>query len=373
MGEDAVAAARKGPGAMASKTNEPGGQRGASGRAVTIHDVARLAGVSIKTVSRVLNHEPHVRPRTQAKVHEAVAALGYRPHPSARSLAGQRSFLIGLPFANPNPHYLVAVECGALAACERLGYGIALIACETDTADLADHLIAFARQSRLDGLLLFPPIGDRISLLDALVAAGLPIARLAPYDDRRVGPAAAIDDRAAAAEMTRHLIGLGHRRIAFVRGHPEHGASRVREEGFREAMRAAGLDVSARQVVAGAFTFESGIAAAERLLAGEAPPTAIFASNDEMAAGVLYAAHRRGLVVPRDLSVAGFDDSPLASQIWPRLTSVRQPVREMAEAATTLLIESLRQPRRTGRTAQTPPPLLFSAELVIRESTGPAP
>ncbi|RMF67545.1 MAG: LacI family DNA-binding transcriptional regulator [Alphaproteobacteria bacterium] len=358
---------------MATSRHRGGGKKGRGGRAVTIHDVARLAGVSIKTVSRVLNHEPHVRPRTQAKVHEAVAALGYRPHPSARSLAGQRSFLIGLPFANPNPHYLVAVERGALSACERLGYGIALIACESDTGDLADHLIAFARQSRLDGFLLFPPIGDRVRLLDALTAAGLPVARLAPYDDRRVGPAVAIDDRAAAAEMTAHLIGLGHRRIAFVRGHPEHGASHVREAGFHEAMRAAGLAVQENLMVTGAFTFESGIAAAERLLSNSPAPTAIFASNDEMAAGVLYAAHRRGLVVPRDLSVAGFDDSPLASQIWPRLTSVRQPVHEMAEAATTLLIESLRRSQRHGAPAATPPLLSFSAELVIRESTGPAP
>lgn len=343
-------------------------RRPSSGR-VTINDVAELSGVSIKTVSRVLNNEPNVRPATRAKVEKAVEALDYSPHPSARGLAGTRSRMIGLIYHNPSPNYLFQATSGALEASEAAGYGVSLLAPEPDDPDLPATITRFLSQSRVDGLLLIPPIGDVPAVLDALDKADLPYARVAPLDGRP-GIGVAIDDRMAAAMVVEHLTGLGHSRIGFVTGPANHGAAAARHEGYRMGLARAEIDYDPALVFEGRFDLASGGRAAEYFLEMDHPPTAIFASNDEMAAGLLQVALERGCRVPGQLSVAGYDDTPISRAVWPALTTVRQPIRPMVYRATELLLDVIgqsdAQPDPSARGVE-----VFEAPLVVRATTGP--
>lgn len=336
---------------------------------VTITEVARRAGVSMKTVSRVLNAEPHVREEVRERVLAAARELRYRPKISARSLAGSRSYVIGYLLGDPSIPYAARTQLGALTACRRSGYHLLVEAVDLGSPDLAAELEPLFTTLSVDGVLLTPPHGDNRQILDALDAAGVPYARIAPNADPDRSPRVEADDRRAAHDMTDYLIGLGHRDVGFVCGHPEHAATRRRLEGYRQALEARGLEFREALVAPGDFTFGSGYAAAERLLAGATRPTAIFASNDDMAIGVLAAAQARGLKVPDQLSVAGFDDSPTAAMVWPRLTTVRQPIAEMATAATEMLIAGAAKAPR----AEPPVQQLWHCELIIRASTAPPP
>ncbi|MFM2043688.1 MAG: hypothetical protein RLY86_2264 [Pseudomonadota bacterium] len=336
------------------------------GASVTISDVAAHAGVSIKTVSRVLNGEPNVRPDKRARVTAAVEALSYRPNASARSLAAGRSFLIGMFYENPNIHYVGSLQHGALTRCSRLGYHLVVEECETASPEGARRVGELARATRLDGAILSPPVSDCPHILQALQAAGVPMVRIAPLTDTDSVPTVAIDDRQAAVDLTNHVIGLGHRRIAFIAGDPAHRASIDREAGFRAAMRAAGLPLADGMVQGADFSFTTGRTAAERLLTMAVRPTAIFAANDDMAAAVYATATRLGLSIPRDLSVVGFDDTPMASCLWPQLTTVAQPIAEIAENAVDLIA---RVKARTLQRADMHVRLGY--RLVLRNSTAP--
>ncbi len=332
---------------------------------VRIEDVAAASGVSMKTVSRVLNHEPGVRESTRTRVREAITALGYRPDPSARSLASNRSYLLALLYDNPSPNYLMEIVTGVLEACEQHHYGMVMQPLAFHGPDLAGAVDAIVQASRLEGLVLTPPLTDSAVLLERLDALGLPFACICPRDPHgRNG--VTLDEHAAACELVGQLIADGHRRIAHVRGHPDHGASQWRLAGYRSALLRAGLPCDPALVVAGEFTFDSGLAAGARLLAMDPRPTAIFAANDDMAAGVMRAAAERGLRVPQDLSVCGFDDTPISRQIFPRLTTVQQPTREMGQMATMRLLAAIRD-HDAGRMVAVP------YTLKLRQSTGPAP
>ncbi|WP_191249906.1 LacI family DNA-binding transcriptional regulator [Kordiimonas sediminis] len=333
---------------------------------VIIDDVAAEAGVSIKTVSRVMNREPNVRPATRQKVEEAAKRLGYRPNASARGLAGNRSYLIALLYDSPSAAYLTNLQSGVLAATQAENYGMVLQPCQYDDPHLADKILTTIRDARLDGVVLTPPLSDHRGLIDSLVDAGIPHVIVSPpatYMETSGGLCVYVDDKAAAQEMTAYILGTGLTRIAFIKGTPTHGAALQRFDGYKDALKAAGLDLDPELVKQGYFDFESGVKAAEELLALPQPPSAIFASNDEMAAGVLHVAHERGLKVPDDVSVVGFDDTPLSRQIWPALTTVRQPIRQMGGCAARMLISRIRQ---SGDAASTALPY----ELVIRHSTG---
>ena len=310
----------------------------------TIDDVAALAGVSIKTVSRVLNDEPSVRPDTRRRVQEAMVALNYQPSLPARSLAGRRSNLVGLVYQNPSANYVFAVQSGAIARCRESRLRLFIQSCggEGATEERVDEVLAMVAQTHVDGLVLTAPLSADAELIDALRRRELPFVLIAPDAPVEGVPAVMMDDRAAAREMTLYLIGLGHRRIGFIAGHPGHPSSRLRERGWREALAANGVDADSAPMEQGYNTAASGCEAAHRLLARPQRPTAIFASNDDMAAGVLVAAHELGIAVPSDLSVAGFDDTELASIVWPKLTTVHQPVYEMAYRATALLIDLIK-------------------------------
>ncbi len=336
---------------------------------VTIHDVADKAGVSIKTVSRVLNKEPNVRPDTRDKVLAAAKALEYRPNLSARSLAGSKSFLICHFYDNPSPSYLIDVELGATSVCREAGYHLIVEPLDHTDPNLAAGVAGTLSALRLDGIILTPPISDNLEVLDAVERSDTPYVRFAPYQAKSRGAGVVIDDRRAAYEMTSLLVGLGHNRIGFIKGHPDHGASPARLNGYLTALKEKGISVREDWIRQGYFSFSSGVAAAESILAGADRPTAIFASNDDMAIGVIAVGHRLGLDMPAQLSVVGFDDTPGASLVWPRLTTVRQPVSQMSAVATQLLLSG--EAARSGWSGGKPPVRMLDFEIIVRDSAGP--
>jgi LacI family transcriptional regulator len=312
-----------------------------STRRTSIKDVAKAAGVAIKTVSRVLNNEPNVREETRAQVLTAVKRLNYHPSLSARSLASRRSYLVGLVYDNPSANYTIEVQRGALARCREGKFLLLLHEVAGRGNELIEDILAFVNRTHLDGLIITPPLSESPQLIRALDQEGAPFVRIAPNDVKHKSPYVDIDDEAAAREMTEYLIGLGHRRIAFIIGRPGHYASGERLRGYKAALKAHRLPYAAEYVRQGDFLFDSGLDAARHLLALPKRPTAIFAANDDMAAGALMAAHEMGVAVPAQLSVAGFDDAALARTVWPPLTTVRQPTYDLSYQAADLLLQLL--------------------------------
>ncbi|MPS70193.1 MULTISPECIES: LacI family DNA-binding transcriptional regulator [unclassified Novosphingobium] len=335
---------------------------------VTIKDVAARAGVSPKTVSRVINGEAHVRPELRDLVQRIVAELDYRPNAFARSLSSSRSYLLGLFIDDPVSGYAADVQHGALMGCRARSYHLVVEPVDLAAPDWALEVRASIAALRLDGAIVAPPICDDAALMAIFAEAGLPTVLVAPSKAPAGSGTVRMDDRGAAREVTEYLLGLGHRRIGFVQGPLSHSASARREEGFRAAMAAAGVDIDEASVVRGDFTSRSGLALGERLLALKDRPTAIFASNDDMALGVLITAMKHGIAVPETLSLCGFDDAPSSRAAWPQLTTVRQPKAEMAAAAVDILVDP--QFRRTAGGEGSH--LMLPHELIVRGSTGPA-
>ncbi|OQW60427.1 MAG: LacI family transcriptional regulator [Proteobacteria bacterium HN_bin10] len=304
---------------------------------VTINDVAELAGVSIKTVSRVLNGEPHVRPALQQRVMQAAEQLAYTPNQAARRLAGNKSFLIALMYNNPSPSYVAGIQEGAARRCRALGYHLIVEPLEREQDNDPLPVNVMLRTLAPDGVVLIPPLSDDLSLLEQLARFQTPVVRIAGYKD---GPGAilATPEREAGRMAVAHFVARGHRRIAMVAPPASHRAAAERLLGYQDAMADARLPVEPDLIVRGRFDVESGQEAAARLLGLDAPPTAIFAANDEMALGVMQAARKRGLRVPEDVSVIGFDDTPSSRSAWPPLTTVRQPLSELGATAVDLIV-----------------------------------
>ena len=291
----------------------------------------------------VLKGEANVRPVTRKRVDAAIRALHFAPNPAARTLAGGNVVRMGVLCSIPNAAYLTEFLIGALERCSQINAQLIVkrYRPEESIEAAADMLIG----ARLDGAILPPPVSGSHALVQRLREARVQIVATGSLQQDMDLPAIGIDDFAAAHRMTVHLIGLGHRRIGFITGRPDHASTGLRLAGYRSAMVEAGLSVPDHLVAAGTFTYHSGLDAAERLLVIDAPPTAIFASNDDMAAAAVAVAHRRGLDVPADLSVCGFDDTPLATTIWPELTTIRQPVSAVSEGAIAMLMEQISRHR----------------------------
>ncbi|CAM3133310.1 LacI family DNA-binding transcriptional regulator [Sphingomonas antarctica] len=312
----------------------------------TIHDVALVAKVSIKTVSRVLNDERYVREDTRQRVRAAVAQLNFHPSAAARLLGGGRSYQIGFICDNPNPYYVFELQMGIRDRAAQDGVRVLAQPYDRDTDGLTAEIGALIHATRVDGLILTPPVTDRRDVLDLLVGSSIPVVRVQPGSDHHLTPAVAIDNVAAARAMTEHLIARGHRRIGFIGGPDAFKVSGERRTGYEAALKAAGFPIDPALIAQGDFGVAAGSAGGALLIDAEA--TAIFAASDAMAAGVLAEAHRRGMTLPRDLSVCGFDDSSLASSVWPPLTTVRQPLRDIGwHAADLLLTTDPDQPHRT--------------------------
>jgi len=311
------------------------------GRATTIDDVATLAKVSPMTVSRVVNGKSNVSPDTRARVMRAVEKLGYTPNLAASTLAAAQNTRIALVYTNPSGAYLRDLLIGVLHAASRTA--IQLVIDYWDDLDADAERKAARRLARsVSGVILPPPLCDSEIAVQELVRAKIPVVSIASnrFSDRI--SCVRIDEFHAAREITDHLIAQGHRRIGYIKGRDDMAASEHRFEGFRAALETAGIPLDRHLVQPGDYTYRSGLVAAEKLLSRKQPPSAVFASNDDMAAAVVSVAHRRGLDVPRDLSVVGFDDSSSATTVWPELTTIRQPVSTMADAAVDLLLRQIR-------------------------------
>ena len=333
----------------------------------TITDVAEQAGVSIKTVSRVMNKEPGVRAQTREQVLKVVAALKYRPKLSARSLAGARSFLIGLLYYDPSAAFVGGVQQGATLRCREAGYHLVVESLHNDAPDLRQQVDRMVSALQPDGMILTPPLCDNAQVLKALRESHTPCVLISPAHDVKGMASVRMDDAGAAEEITNLLISLGHERIAFIKGAPDQAASQLRHQGFLRAMKTHRLAVDPELVHQGEFTFASGVEAAHHLLSRRTRPSAVFASNDDMALGVLATAHRLGLAVPGELSIAGFDDSNAAGLVWPPLTTVRQPMDQMARVAVEMLIVANRGDEPPAREQATH--RVLAHQLVVRGST----
>jgi len=312
------------------------------GHAATIDDVAALANLSSMTVSRVVNGTGSVREATREKVLRAVKKLGFTPNIAASALAAARGTRIALIYTNPSAAYLRELLLGALHGAARTTAQLVIdtwddldVAAERNAARMLGKSVA--------GVILPPPLCESKEVVDELLGAGLAVVAIA--SDRFHGNISCvrIDDFLASKNMTEYLIAAGHRRIGYIKGNPDQTASARRFEGYQAALREAGIPFQRSFAQQGYFTYRSGLDAAEKLLARKNPPSAIFASNDEMAAAVVSVAHRRGLDVPRDLSVVGFDDSSAATTVWPELTTVRQPIAAMADSAIDALLGDIRR------------------------------
>ncbi|MFT3897691.1 MAG: LacI family DNA-binding transcriptional regulator [Thermomonas sp.] len=341
-------------------------------RRPTIKDVAERAGVSLKTVSRVINNETSVMQATRTRVLQAISELDYEPDRSARALRSATPFVIGLVYDNPNPYHIIGVQNGVLAACRETGFDLQIHPCDASSPLLADELGEWARRSRLAGLVLTAPMSESAELVSALAARGVRLVRIiAATRDPEDGHACVyVDDRDAAYEITEHLIQLGHQRIGFLWGGAQHRSSGERHAGYEAALKDYGITLDKHLVVPGDYTFDDGFRGARRLLALREPPTAIFGSNDEIAAGVLAAARSAGMNVPFDLSIAGFEDSPFSRQSWPALTTAKQATEDIARHAARLLISGVREDAYDDH----PIPMRnqgFVPQLVVRGSTAP--
>ncbi|MES1199876.1 MAG: LacI family DNA-binding transcriptional regulator [Pseudomonadota bacterium] len=334
----------------------------------TIQDVAKRAGVSVKTVSRVMNDHENVSEETRELVQKAVRELGYRPSEAARQLRGQNPVNVGLLLADPASGYQARFHQALLTACLQAGRYLCVELFDDPGPGWPERVRILLERTGIGDMILLPPLCDFLPLKALLREHGVRIALISPASPDSESPAILMDDRAAAAEITGHLLDQGHRRIGHITGNPDHAASGLRRNGFIDAFVSRGLPRPGPElIVEGNFLFKRGSAAAETLLALPRPPTAVFAANDDTAAAVCMVAHRLGLRIPEDLSVVGFDDSPIASEIWPSLTTVRQPFVAMAASA----LKAFALTPRTPREGQTAASFLEPYSLVFRESSGP--
>ena len=339
----------------------------------TIFDVATLACVSIKTVSRVINREPNVRSTTRERVEKAVAELNYRPDQSARNLASHRSHLIGLVYDDPAAYdlpssgYIIRMQQGALQGSRSTLRELLIHPCNFRRRNVTAELTTLIKETRLAGIVLAPPLSNMQKIVRAIEATQTPLVRLSPGPQQAKQLSVATNDRDVSAEITRYLVGLGHSRIAYITGDPNHKAVGNRFLGYKDGLRDSGLKFSELLVVAGDNSFGSGARAAAKLIGRKTRPTAIIAANDDMAVGAMRTAHRLGVEVPRQLSIAGFDDITLSQQTDPPLTTVRQPLVRMAERAVLMLAHG------NGKESADTAHEIVPAEIRIRESTGPAP
>jgi LacI family transcriptional regulator len=303
-----------------------------------IRDVAARAGVAVKTVSRVLNGHPYVSADTKARVDAAMRELDFTPSIAARILSGAKSNQVALIYDNHSPYYMFQIQTGCWEFCKQKG--IRLLAQPVDVADphVGDQVRGLVSETHVDGIILSSPVTDCGPVLRALEMMEIPFVRISPGTNHALTSSVYMDDAQAADDMTTHIINLGHRRIGFIKGHPNHMGSLDRLQGYGRALDRVGITFDPGLVCDGAFDFESGVRAAQYFLDLPNCPTAIFASNDDMAAGVLAVAHDRNIDLPGELSVAGFDDTTLARTVWPPLTTIHQPMAELARTAAEILI-----------------------------------
>jgi LacI family transcriptional regulator len=331
----------------------------------TINDIARFADVSKKTVSRVLNKSPFVSAETREKVEAIIARTHYSPDPQARGLAFRRSFLVGIVFDNPNPQYVINLQRGILDGLRGSAYELVIHPCDRRSRSYLADIRNFVERLKLFGVILTPSISEDEQLARMLERIKCAYVRIASVPLDRPERMVVSHDRKGGEQAAMHLMQLGHRRIGFISGPSTFRSSHERRSGLEDGLAASGLQLQPELVAEGAYTFESGAACGNALLGRSKRPTAIFCANDEMACGLLQAARRADVRVPEDLSVVGFDDFQIATQVFPTLTTVHSPIRAVGLLAAQRLF--------AGADAKVPDSAALLPQLVVRESTGPVP
>lgn len=361
-----VRRARSEPTSAARASAEKAAVESLRGRRATINDIARMASVSKKTVSRVINQSPFVKEETRAKIDAVIRQIGYHPDPQARGLAFRRAFLIGLVYDNPNAQYIVNIQDGALDALRGSGFELVVHPCDRRGEDFIPGVRRFIERQKLHGVILLPPVSEDQALSKALQTVDCAYVRVASVKLDSSQHMVVSNDREATGEVAKYLESLGHRTLGIIAGPGHYRSAHERLTGFQTVLQQRGITVAPEYIVEGAYTFESGVVCAESLLARNPRPTAIFACNDEMAAGVYRAAYRLGLKIPEELSVVGFDDSPLASRLWPSLTTVRLPIRDMGRLAAAKLLPSAARTEADKASMS-----LVVPHLIVRDSSRP--
>jgi LacI family transcriptional regulator len=334
----------------------------------TINDVAKQAGVSIKTVSRVINNEVSVRQLTREKVQKAVEELNYQPNLAARNLAGAKSFSVAYIYDNPNAYYIIDMQEGILSACKQQGFELLIHPCDAKNKNITEEVVNMVKHARIAGLILTPPLSEMPEFVKSLVALDVKVVRImsgdvAPDD---LSPCVMVNDRDAAQTITQHLIDLGHKDIGFIAGDAKHMSTVERYKGYRRALKESNIDFNKELVIEGEYSFDSGVSGAKQLMSAENNkhrPTAIFSCNDEIAAGALFAARLMNISIPEQLSIVGFENSPFSRQTWPKLTTADQPNNQIAEDAANLLISQVRKQKNQTTISQ------YVPKLIIRDST----
>ncbi len=330
----------------------------------TIIEVAEKAGVSIKTVSRVMNGYTHVSNKTRQKVEDAMMALDYTPSATARQMRLGVSHSIGVLFGDPSSGYQSEINHSMLRACAEVGRYLAVELFDEKDRNWVGQVESFLERTKVTNLVLVPPMSDSIEVHNLLRDRGVRFVLISPSRPVSGASSVQMDDRLAATEVTDYLIKLGHTRIGHIAGHEDHIVTMLRRLGYQDAMTAADLDgADPNLILPGRFRFKQALDCAHKMLALPDRPTAIFAANDQMAVAAMMAAHKMGLSVPEDLSVIGFDDTPMSQLIWPTLTTIAQPYDEIARSAVQVLQGEFDD--RTG----TPKSIVLPHKLVVRDST----
>jgi LacI family transcriptional regulator len=350
-----------------AKRSKPGELK-FNGRRPTINDVARLARVSKKTVSRVINQSPFVKEKTREQVDAIIKEIGYTPDPMARGLASKRSFLVGLIYDQPNPQYVIDMQQGILDVIRGSGFELVVHPCRRQAPDFLQNVRNFVERQKLAGVVLPPSVSEDDELIKLLHEFDCPYVRIASVLLDDADHSIVTHDAEGAEQAAEHLAELGHMRIAHVSGPDTFRSAHERRAGFVKGLKAHKLKLERDLDVKAAYTFQSGVEAGRVLMKLKEPPTAIFCGNDEMAAGVCQAVRESGHEIARNVSVVGFDDSPLASRLWPALTSVLLPIRQMGRMASTRLLGAslIGEPAPEEALGEVHP------KLVVRGSTGPA-
>lgn len=332
----------------------------------TIEDVAELAGVSVKTVSRVINHDPNVRKNNFEKITQAIKELRYRPNQSARGMASNRSFLIGFLFPSSLNQFGWNVMLGMIEAAKQQEYRVVAMPQDLLVEDSLQEMLAEIQHSNVEGIIISPPFSGINAIRDILTKHRIPYACISPPQNYPSDNYVCTNDRQAMSYIVEHLVGLGHTRIAYISG-PKYGCVvEERKSGVIDTLKRHNIAMPEELLHFGDFSFDSGQRIGKQLLEMEHRPTAIICANDLMASGVVNLAYQLGLSIPRALSITGFDDSTIAYQLYPQLTTVRQPVKDMAKMATRQLIEVLQGVNQTGRANYQ-----FESDLIVRSSTAP--
>ena len=330
----------------------------------TIKDVAKLAGVSFKTVSRVVNGESCVSEQVKDKVQLCIKQLNYQPNRTAQVMR-RAPMSLAFVYDNPNSHYVIEMQNGILRECRKKGFELVIHPTDSHSEQVKKDLASMIGTNLIGGVILTPPLSENNELIKYLLNINAKVVRILSGSEAPdvLSPVIYVDDMDAGNKITQYLLDSGHQKIAFIGHQPSHKSSKGRLEGYRQALQAANIEVDENYIVNGEFTFESGVEMTEKLLAKKTKPTAIFACNDEIAAGAIFAARLKNLAIPADISIVGFEDSPFSRQTWPKLTTVHQPNSDIAAKATALLIELM-----LGKSSDEPKSFGFQLDIVKRDS-----